>query len=99
MGGGTFEEVQRRRMDLVGPAADEFLSMMGLAELHFGKAVNDTLLTVWRARAELTTDVMIQLQTGDLEAYSRVYQGGHLKKLEALQADVLRILRPFALPE
>ncbi len=96
---GTFAEVQHRRMELLGPAANEFISMMGLADLHFEKPVADALMALWVARAELITDVTIQLRTGDPAAYERVYGGAAAKQIDVLKANVLGLLKPYALPE
>lgn len=95
----TFQDALQRRMELLTPAANEFLSMMGLARLHFDKSVSDALMALWMARAELLADITMQQQTGDTDAYKRIFGGEAAKKLDALQENVLNILRPYALPE
>lgn len=99
MGAGTFEEMQGRRMQALAPAADEFITLMGLARLHFDETVLNAMEALWKARAKLLTDIAVQSRSGDSETYARIYGGETKKKIDELEAEVLRLLRPFALPE
>lgn len=97
--GGSVVDAHRMRLNSIGPAGDDFINMTGLAKLHFHKPVLDALNALWKDKAELVVDLMMQQQTGDAALYAKVYSEKRREHIDGLTDEIMRRLRPYAIPE